>query len=153
MAVPTRFVLSRQVLICIRKCGRTFHLVPFDPGPWSPVGDHFGDHFDLHLFRSGWLRPATSPPEYEMTALPVIAFFIFCPAPPLERFAQCGTWKMWVDDNLCALHGSNPGVTAGMSCGLYVRGDERRASRRFWPVETRHHAFTDRQPFPCIAWL
>src|SRR5262249_12206419 len=38
--------------------------------------------------------------------------------------AQCGTWKMWVDDNLCTLHGSNPGVTAGMSCGLYVRGDQ-----------------------------
>src|SRR5262249_59215645 len=51
--------------------------------------------------------------------------------------AQCGTWKMWVDDNLCTLHGSNPGVTAGMSCGLYVRGDQGCASRRPWPVETR----------------
>src|SRR5262245_21752285 len=52
MAVPTRFVLSRQVLICIVTCGRLVHLVPFSTGPWAPVGDHFGDH----LF--SWSRPA-----------------------------------------------------------------------------------------------
>jgi hypothetical protein len=44
VAVSTRFVLSRQVLICIAKTGRTCHFIPFDPCPWS-IGDHFGDHF------------------------------------------------------------------------------------------------------------
>jgi hypothetical protein len=43
MAVSIRFVLSRQVLICIAKIGRTCRLVPSGTGPWSPVGDHFGD--------------------------------------------------------------------------------------------------------------
>jgi hypothetical protein len=43
--VPSRFVLCRQVLIGIVKIGRTYRFVPFDVGAWSPVGDHFGDHF------------------------------------------------------------------------------------------------------------
>jgi len=44
-SVPTRFVLSRQMLICIAKIGRTCRLVPSGTGPWSPVRDHFGDQF------------------------------------------------------------------------------------------------------------
>jgi len=47
MAVPTRFVLSQQVLICVVKTGRTYRCVPFDTGPWPPVRDHFGDHLFL----------------------------------------------------------------------------------------------------------
>jgi hypothetical protein len=44
-AAPTCFVLYRQVLIGIVKIGRTYHFVPFNVGAWSPVRDHFGDHF------------------------------------------------------------------------------------------------------------
>ena len=40
-AVPTRFVLSLEVLICIAKIGRACRSVPFDTDPWSRVRDHF----------------------------------------------------------------------------------------------------------------
>jgi hypothetical protein len=48
--VPTYFVLCRQVLIGIVKIGRTYRFVLFNVGAWSPVRDHFGDHFVLWTF-------------------------------------------------------------------------------------------------------
>jgi len=42
--VPTRFVLSRQVLICIAKIDRACGLVSLKTRSWSRVRDHFGDH-------------------------------------------------------------------------------------------------------------
>jgi hypothetical protein len=30
---------------------------------------------------------------------------------------------MWIVNDLCAIHGTEVKVTAGMSCGLYIHGD------------------------------
>jgi hypothetical protein len=58
----TRFVLSRQVLICIGNYGGAWRGVPFNPDSWSRVRDHFGDHFVRRAFRvcRSWYAGARS---------------------------------------------------------------------------------------------
>lgn len=65
------------------------------------------------------------PPIYGMKhdRLTRDCFLYLHPAPPVDRFAQCGSCKMWLVNDLCAIHGSDVKVTAGMSCGLYINGD------------------------------
>ena len=48
-----QFAATHHFAICIAKIGRTCRLVPSGTGPWSPVGDHFGDQNVRWMFSQG----------------------------------------------------------------------------------------------------
>jgi len=73
VAVSTRFILSRQVLIKIGKIGRTCHFIPFDPRPWSRVGDHFGDQIVRLVVRRTKSPPGRSQNSAGCVTIPTSA--------------------------------------------------------------------------------
>jgi hypothetical protein len=78
----------------------------------------------------GKLHPevAQQPPPIPLptadTRLTRDAFIYLDPKPPENEFAQCWTCRMWVPSERCSIHGPDVKVTGGMSCALYIHGEQ-----------------------------
>jgi hypothetical protein len=96
--VPTRFVLCRQVLICIAKIDRAYRFVSFKTHSWSRVRDHFGDHFVRCAFAGSLSRQNLGGSLMDAKTFSLVAGVIFAVVALLQLMRIFMQWTVIIGD-------------------------------------------------------